>query len=127
MQFDALIKVQCKLQHLKTVTNWHQYTKTTEDKKFIFWINVHIPIEKQSNQEWKKPIHLESNGQHIKVPFIFWFLIMIFYFCFYHQLCVKSSFSTFVFITNCGHVEWSWMFDTDWNAHQVDILDNLIN
>ena len=78
-----------KLQHLKIVTNGHQYTKTTEDKKFIFWINAHTPIEKQSNQDWNTPIHLESNGPHIKVPLIFWFLIMIFYWCLYHQLWVK--------------------------------------
>ena len=60
-----------------------------EDKKFIFCINAHTPIEKQSNQDRNTPIHLESNGSHIKVPLIFWFLIMIFYFCFYHQLWVK--------------------------------------
>ena len=41
MQFDALEK-KCKettnyrLITLKIVTNGHQYTKTTEDKKFIF-------------------------------------------------------------------------------------------
>ena len=40
----------------KIVTNGHQYTKTTEDKKFIFWINAHTPIEKQSNQDWNTPI-----------------------------------------------------------------------
>ena len=44
---------------------------------------------KKSNQDWNTPIHIESNGQHIKVPLIFWFFIMIFYICFYHQLWVK--------------------------------------
>ena len=89
MQFGALEKsaMSYKLQHLKIVTNGHQYTKTTEDKKFIFWINAHTPIEKQFNQDWNTPIHLERNGPHIKVPLIFWFLYW---------------FSTFVFVTNCG-------------------------
>ena len=31
----------------------------------------------------------KNNGPYIKVPLIFWFLIMIFYLCFYHQLWVK--------------------------------------
>ena len=35
------------------------------------------------------PIHLENNGPIIKVPLIFWFLIMIFNYRFYHQLWVK--------------------------------------
>ena len=78
-----------KLEHLKIATNGHQFTKTTEDKKFIFWINAHAPIEKQSNQDLNTPIHLENNGPNIKVPLIFWFLIIIFYFCFYRQLWVK--------------------------------------
>ena len=38
-------------QHLKIVTNGHQYTKTTEDKKFTLGINAHTPIGKQSNQD----------------------------------------------------------------------------
>ena len=36
MQFDALEKKcngTCKLEHLKTVTNGHQHTKTSEDEK----------------------------------------------------------------------------------------------
>ena len=77
----------------KIATNGHQYTKTTEDKKFIFWINAHTPIKEQSNQDWNISIyisiHLKGNGWHIKVALIFWFLIMIFYLCFYHQLWVK--------------------------------------
>ena len=36
IQFDTLEKSVMKLQYLKIVTNGHQYTKTTEDKKFIF-------------------------------------------------------------------------------------------
>ena len=78
-----------KLQHLKIVTNGHQYTRTTEDKKFIIWINAHTPIEKQSNLDWNTSIHLKSNRPYINVPLIFWFLIMIFYLCFYHQLWFK--------------------------------------
>ena len=122
-----------KLEHLKIVTNGHQYTKTTEDKKFIFWINAHTPIEKQSNQDWNASIHLKSNGPHIKVPLVFWFLIMTFYLCFYHQLWVK-----WVFIdigVSSGHTEqthswfpkYLWMFGTESRGHQIDILDNLFN
>ena len=79
------------------------------------------------------PIHLESNGLHIKVPLIFWFLIMIFYFCFYHQLWVKWL---YIDIWNSsGHSgqthswfpKYVWTFNTEWNAHQFDILDNLFN
>ena len=34
-------------------------------------------------------IYIWSTCPHIKVPLIFWFLIMILYLCFYHQLWVK--------------------------------------
>ena len=53
LQFDALEKRvrENKLQHLKIVTNGHQYTKNIEYKKFVFGINAHTPIEKQSNQD----------------------------------------------------------------------------
>ena len=107
-----------------------KYTNTTEDKKFLFWINAHTPIKKQSNQDWNTPIHLESNGPHIKVPLIFWFLIMIFYLCFYHQLWVKW---VYIDIGNSsGHIgqthsrfpKYLWMFDTECNVHQIDIFDN---
>ena len=60
-----------KLQYLKTVTNWHSYTKNAEDGKSIFWINTHTPIGKQSNQDWNTPIHLKNNDPHIKVPLFF--------------------------------------------------------
>ena len=120
-----------KLQHLKIVTNGHQYTKATEDKKFIFWINAHSPIEKQSNQDWNISIHLKNNGPHIKVPLIFWFFTMIFYLCFYHQLWVKW---VLIHIGNCsGHIgqthsrfpKYLSMSDTECNANQSYILDNL--
>ena len=106
MQFDALEKkcnetANCN----QIVTNGHQYINTTEDEKLIFWINAHIPIEKESHQDWDTPIHLKNNGQHIKVPLIFWFL---------------SWFST-VFITNCElmgmYTYWTW---TNW-AHSFMI------
>ena len=35
------------------------------------------------------PTHLKNNGPHIKVFLIFWFVIMTFDLCFYHQLRVK--------------------------------------
>ena len=89
MQFDVLEKKcnETKNYSIANLTNGHQYTKTTKDKKFIFWINAHTPIEKQSNQDWNTSIHLKSNGPHTKVSLIFWFLIMVF---------------TYVFITSCG-------------------------
>ena len=71
------------------MTNGYHNTKTTEDETFIFLVNAHTPIENQSNQDWNTSIHLKGNGSHIKVPVIFWFLIMISYLCFYHQLWVK--------------------------------------
>ena len=138
MQFDALEK-NVMIQHLKIVTNGHQYTKTTEDKKFTFWINAHTPIEKKSKQDWNTPIHLESNGKHIKLSMIFWFLIMSFYLCFYYQLWVKwLCIDT---RSSCGHIgqthsrfpKYMWMFRTERNFHQIAIFviclinDNLIN
>ena len=118
---------------LKIVTNGHQYIKTTADKNLIFWINSHYPTEKQSNQDWNISIHLESNGPHIKFPLTFWFLIMIFYFCFYHQLWVKwlcidiGNSSGHIGQTHSRFPKYLWMFDTEWKAHQIDILDNLFN
>ena len=70
-------------------TNGQQYTKTAKDGKFAFWINARTPIEKQSNQDWNSHIHLKNNSPHIKVSLIFWFLIMILYLYFYHQLWAK--------------------------------------
>ena len=75
----------------------------------------------------------KNNGPHIKVPLIFWFLIMIFYLCFYHQLRVKS---VCIHIGNSsGHIrqthlrfpKYLWMFDTECNSHQIDTLDNLFD
>ena len=136
MQFDALEKKvwwDYRLHHLKIATNGHQHTKTIEDKKFIFQINAHTPIVKQSNQDWNTPNHLESNGPQIKIPLIFWFLIMIFYSCLYHQLlvkweCIDSG-------NSCGHIgqihsrfpKYLWMFDIEWNEYQIDLLDALFD
>ena len=48
---------------LKNFANFICFTCwTIEEIKFIFWINVHTPIEKQSNKDWNTPIHLENNG-----------------------------------------------------------------
>ena len=58
-------------------------------RKFIFWINAHTPIEKQTKQDWNTPIHLKNNGPRIKVSLILWFLIKTFNLCFYRQLWVK--------------------------------------
>ena len=117
------------MQHLKIVTNWHQYTKNTEDEKFIFWINAHTPIEKQSNQDWNATIHWKNNCPHIKVPSIFCFLIIFFYLCFYHQLwvkwvCIRIKNSSGQ--THSRFPKYLWIFDTKWNAHQIYILDNFL-
>ena len=98
----------------------------------MFWIDPHTPIKKKSNQDWNTPIHLESNGPHIKVPLIYWFVIMIFYLCFYHQLWVKwlcidtGNSSGHIGQTHSRFPKYLWMFDTEWNAHQIDILDNFL-
>ena len=57
-------------------------------KKYIFWINDHALIEKESNKYWNTHIHLERNSPRIKVSFIFWLFIM--------------TLSTYVFIASCG-------------------------
>ena len=125
-----------KLQHLKIVTNGYKYTNTTEDKKFILWINAHTPIEKQSNRDWNTPIHLKSNCPQIKVSSIFWFFIMIFYLCFYHQLWVRwvcidiGNSSEHIGQNHSRFPKYLWMFDTEWNPHQIEIYwinNNLTN
>ena len=62
-------------------------------------------------------MHLESNGPHIKDPFIFWFLIMIL--CFYHQLRVKwvyvdiGNSSGYIGQTHSHFPKYLWIFDTE--------------
>ena len=63
--------------------------KLLKTKRFLFWINAHTPVKKQSSQDGNTPIHLKNNAPHIKVTLIFWFLIMTFNLCFHHQLWVK--------------------------------------
>ena len=46
-------------------------------KKFIFWISAHTPIERL-----KYPHSFKKNSPRMKVPLIFWFLIMTFNLCF---------------------------------------------
>ena len=65
------------------------------------------------------PIYLKNNCQHIKVPLIFWFLIMTFKSCFYNQLWIKWV--SIHIGNNSGHIEQThlqfpkclWMFDTE--------------
>ena len=124
----------CKLEHLKLLTNRHQHTKTTKDeKKIIFWINAHTPIENQSNQDWNTPIHLKNSIQHIKVLLTIWFLIMTFNLSFYHQWWVKwicihiVNSSGLIGQTHSWFPKFLWMFVTEWNVHQIAILDNFLN
>ena len=57
---------------------------------------------------------------------------MIFYLCFYNQLWVKW---VCTHIGNIGHIgqthsqfgKYLWIFDTEYNSHQIDILDNLLD
>ena len=102
-------------------------------KKYIFWINSHLSIEKQSKEDWNTPIQLENKGPSIKVPLIFRFLVMNFSLCFYHQLWLQW---VCIHIRNSsGHIEqthsrfskYLWMFDTKWNAHRLDIFDNFFD
>ena len=58
-------------------------------KKYIFWVNAHTPIEKQSNEDWNTSVYLKNNDPSIKVTLTFWCLVMTFSLCFYHQLWVK--------------------------------------
>ena len=58
MQFDALEKSAMRLQ-ITAFKNCNKWTPVyTEDEKFIFWINAHTPIEKQSIQDWNTPIKI---------------------------------------------------------------------
>ena len=101
--------------------------------KVYISINANTPVEKQSNQDWNTPIHLKNNDAHIKVPLFFWFLIIIFYLCFYHQLWVKwvcihiGNSSGHIGQTHSRFPKYLWMFDTEWNAHQIDILGNFFD
>ena len=58
---------------------------------------------------------------------------MIFYLCFYHQLWVEwvcihnGNSSGHIGQTNSQFPKYLWMFDTEVNAHQIDILDNLLD
>ena len=83
------------------------YPKVTEDELFIFWINVHTPIEKKSNQDWNTTTHLKNNGPHITFLWSFGFL---------------SWSSPYVFITNCGLNEYAYILEI-----VLDILDKLIH
>ena len=76
-------------------------------KKVIFWINAHIPIEKQSNQDWNTPIHLKNNSTHIRIPLIF---------------CFLSWLSTYVFITNCELNTYAYILEI-----VLHILDKIIH
>ena len=101
-------------------------------KKFIFWINACTPIKNQSNQDWHTQC-LKNNGPHITVPLIFWFLIVTFNLYFHQQLCVKWI-CIHIRISS-GHIgqihlqfpKCVWMFDTEWNAHQISTLYNLFD
>ena len=111
----------------------HSIQRLRKMKKYISWINANPPIEKQSNKGRNTPIHLESKGPSIKVTLIFLFLIMTFNLCFHPQFWVKW---VCVHIGKIpGHIRQTHpqfpkclsMFGSEWNAHQIDILDNLLD
>ena len=133
MQFNALEKSVMQMQ----ITAFKICNKWTPVYKACWRCKVYI-FSKCSNSNWKTinwntPIHLKSNGLHIKLPLIFWFLIMIFYLCFYHQLWVKwicidiGNSSGHIRQTYSRFPKYLWIFDTEWKAHQIDTLDNLFN
>ena len=102
-------------------------------KKFIFWINAYPPVEKRSNQDWNSLIHLKNKGPHTKVPLIFWFLTMTFNLRFYPLfwvtwVCIhiRNSFGR-IRQTHAQLPKSLCTFDTEWNAHQIGILDNLFD
>ena len=102
-------------------------------KKLIFWVNSHTPVEKESNQDLNTTVHLKNNGRHIKVPLIFWFLIMASNWGFCHQLWVKwecihiGKSSEHIGQTHSRFPKCLSMFDTEWIKHQIGILDNLFD
>ena len=64
-------------------------------------------------------IEIHPHGPHRKVPLIFWFLVMIFYLCFYHQLWVKwvcidiGNSSGYIRQTHSRFPKYLWMFDAE--------------
>ena len=119
----------CKSEHSKIVTNGHQHTKTTEDEK-VYTLNKCLYSNWKTIYPRLKYFH---NGPHKKVPLNFWFFIMTFNLCFHYQLWIKLV--CLHIIISSGHVEqthsqfpkYLWMFDTEWDAHQISILDKLRN
>ena len=99
----------------------------------VFWINDHPPLQKQSNKDWNTPIPLENSGPSIKDSLIFPFLAMTFNSCFHHHLWVKlvcihiGNSSGYITQTHSRFPKWLWMFDTEWNAHRIDIFENLFD
>ena len=136
----------CSLMHMKKsvmrleITEFKNCNKWTPVyKNYWRWKvdvlkkNAPTPIEKESNQDWNTTIHLKNNGPHIKVFLIFWFLIMIFYLWFYHKLWVKwvrihiGNSSGHIGQTHSQFQKYLRMSDTECNAHQSYILDNLFD
>ena len=117
----------CKLEHLNIETNEHQHTKTTDDEK-VYMLNQCL------FSNWKTiypKLKYPNNGPHAKVPLIFWVLILTFNSCFHHQLWIKwvcieiTIRSWHIGQTNSRFPKCLWMFDTEWNAHQIGIIDKL--
>ena len=102
-------------------------------RNFTFWVNTDTLIGKQSNQDWINPIHLKNNVPDKKDTLIVWFLIMTFTLWFYHQLRVKwvcihiGNSSEHIGPTHSQFQKCLWMFDSEWNAYQIGILDNFFN
>ena len=135
MQFDALEK-SVEILQIRVFKNCNKWSPVYKDywRWKVYKLNkCWYSNRKKSNQGWNTPIYLKNNGLHMKVPLIFTFLIMIFYLCFYHQLwdkwvCMHIGNSS-------GHIgqiqsrfpKYLWMYDTEWNAHQIDVLDNFFD
>ena len=96
--------------------------------KYIFWINFHTPIEKQSNKDWNILIHLKNNCPSIKICLICWFLVMTFNLWFYHEFWINGyAYILEIVLDSCTISKmsldvWHWMKCTS-NWH----LDNLFD
>ena len=132
MQFDALEK-SVEILQIRVFKNCNKWSPVYKDywRWKVYKLNkCWYSNRKKSNQGWNTPIYLKNNGLHMKVPLIFTFLIMIFYLCFYHQLWDKwvcmhiGNSSGHIGQTQSRFPKYLWMYDTEWNAHQIDVLDN---
>ena len=117
---ENLHNIWCNLMHLK------QSVMGLQIKAFKY-CNKWTPVYKDYwrwkvyllNKCWNNSIYLKKNGPHMKVPLIFWFLAMTFYFCFNHRLYAKwvciniGNSSGHIGQTHSRFTKYQWMFHTE--------------